>query len=280
MVSKSTNEKLKQGIAVRFHGEEGMVKLAPEHRFLARCGRRFTCVCLQGMGVVREWFDILSNEIVNPDYALFTQSADGQPRSCSSSSSGRHGSPMTPSVPLAGTTFQPNSNSSVNPDHLNYFRFAGQVLGLALYHRQLVNIYFTRSFYKHILGRWTSPGEGGATGLRRTQACPPAPGVPVNYQDVSSIDPEYAKNLQWILDNDISDLGLELTFSVETDVFGAMEEVPLKPGGTGILVTQDNKVWHCCTLASTCPLSWVPGSALDTSQEKQAAKSLASIISA
>ncbi|XP_020779301.1 E3 ubiquitin-protein ligase HACE1 isoform X2 [Boleophthalmus pectinirostris] len=169
MVSKSTNEKLKQGIVVRFHGEEGM-----------------------GQGVVREWFDILSSEIINPDYALFTQSADG-------------------------TTFQPNSNSSVNPDHLNYFRFAGQVLGLALYHRQLVNIYFTRSFYKHILG------------------------IPVNYQDVSSIDPEYAKNLQWILDNDISDLGLELSFSVETDVFGAMEEVPLKPGGTAILVTQDNK---------------------------------------
>lgn len=64
----------------------------------------------------------------------------------------------------------------------------------------------------------------------------------MNYQDVSSIDPEYAKNLQWILDNDISDLGLELTFSVETDVFGAMEEVPLKPGGTTIQVTQDNKV--------------------------------------
>ncbi|XP_074539935.1 E3 ubiquitin-protein ligase HACE1 isoform X1 [Halichoeres trimaculatus] len=169
MVSKSTNEKLKQGIAVRFHGEEGM-----------------------GQGVVREWFDILSNEIINPDYGLFTQSADG-------------------------TTFQPNSNSSVNPDHLNYFRFAGQILGLALYHRQLVNIYFTRSFYKHILG------------------------IPVNYQDVASIDPEYAKNLQWILDNDISDLGLELTFSVETDVFGAMEEVPLKPGGISILVTQDNK---------------------------------------
>ncbi|XP_013883279.1 E3 ubiquitin-protein ligase HACE1 [Austrofundulus limnaeus] len=169
MVSKLTNEKLKQGIAVRFHGEEGM-----------------------GQGVVREWFDILSNEIINPDYALFTQSADG-------------------------TTFQPNSNSSVNPDHLNYFQFAGQILGLALYHRQLVNIYFTRSFYKHILG------------------------IPVNYQDVSSIDPEYAKNLQWILDNDISDLGLELSFSVETDVFGAMEEVPLKPGGSSILVTQDNK---------------------------------------
>lgn len=143
-------------------------------------------------------------------------------------------------VSPAGTTFQPNSNSSVNPDHLNYFRFAGQILGLALYHRQLVNIYFTRSFYKHILGRW------GGVGLARTSAktCVCVPGIPVNYQDVSSIDPEYAKNLQWILDNDISDLGLELTFSVETDVFGAMEEVPLKPGGTSILVTQDNKVRH------------------------------------
>ncbi|XP_039207010.1 E3 ubiquitin-protein ligase HACE1 isoform X3 [Crotalus tigris] len=169
VVSKANCVKLKQGIAVRFHGEEGM-----------------------GQGVVREWFDILSNEIVNPDYALFTQSADG-------------------------TTFQPNSNSSVNPDHLNYFRFAGQILGLALNHRQLVNIYFTRSFYKHILG------------------------IPVNYQDVASIDPEYAKNLQWILDNDINDLGLELTFSVETDVFGAMEEVPLKLGGASIIVTQENK---------------------------------------
>lgn len=31
---------------------------------------------MQGQGVVREWFDILSSEIVNPDYALFTQSAD------------------------------------------------------------------------------------------------------------------------------------------------------------------------------------------------------------
>lgn len=77
------------------------------------------------------------------------------------------------------------------------------------------------------------------------------PGIPVNYQDVASIDPEYAKNLQWILDNDISDLGLELTFSVETDVFGAMEEVPLKPGGTSILVTQDNKV----SRMSDCSLS-------------------------
>ena len=56
-----------------------------------------------------------------------------------------------------GATFQPNSLSDVNPDHLSYFRFAGRMMGLAIYHKQLLNVYFTRSFYKHILGE---RGEG------------------------------------------------------------------------------------------------------------------------
>ncbi|XP_078322034.1 E3 ubiquitin-protein ligase HACE1-like isoform X2 [Crassostrea virginica] len=166
---KQPLDKLKRGLAIRFQGEEGM-----------------------GSGVVREWFDVLSREILNPDYALFTQSADG-------------------------CTFQPNSNSAINPDHLNYFRFAGQTLGLALYHQHLLNVYFTRSFYKHILG------------------------IPVNYNDVASIDPEYAKNLQWILDHNIDNIGLDLTFSVETDVFGAMQEVELKPGSASLPVNEKNK---------------------------------------
>ena len=52
----------------------------------------------------------------------------------------------------------------------------------------------------------------------------------------------YESTLQWILDHDISDLGLGLTFSVETDVFGVMEEVEIKPGGSSSFVTQENKV--------------------------------------
>ena len=47
---------------------------------------------------------------------------------------------------------------------------------------------------------------------------------------------------QWILDNDISDLGFDLTFAVETDVFGTMREIDLKPGGRELLVTEENKV--------------------------------------
>jgi E3 ubiquitin-protein ligase HACE1 len=85
-------------------------------------------LCFQGRGVLKEWLDLLSKEILNPDFALFTQSVDG-------------------------TTFQPCSNSEINPDHLNYFRFAGRIIGLSLYNRLHLNVYFTRSFYKHILGK-------------------------------------------------------------------------------------------------------------------------------
>ncbi|XP_058881638.1 E3 ubiquitin-protein ligase HACE1-like [Acipenser ruthenus] len=63
-------------------------------------------------------------------------------------------------------------------------------------------------------------------------------GIPVNYPDVASVDPEYAKNLQWTLDNDISDLGLKLTFSVETDVFGTMEEAEYVQLVTELQMTQ------------------------------------------
>lgn len=50
------------------------------------------------------------------------------------------------------------------------------------------------------------------------------------------------KNLQWLLDHNISEFCLDLTFSVETDVFGQMQEFELKPGGNKIPVTEENKV--------------------------------------
>ena len=67
-------------------------------------------------------------------------------------------------------------------------------------------------------------------------------GIPLSYRDVESIDPEYANNLQWILDHEIDTLGLELTFSVETDVFGATEQIDLKPNGSSVSVSDANKV--------------------------------------
>ncbi|KAL1921662.1 uncharacterized protein VTP21DRAFT_10304 [Calcarisporiella thermophila] len=143
-------------------------------------------------GVTREWFSVLARAMFNPDYALFKPSAAGR------------------------MTYQPNRASWVNPDHLAYFRFVGRVIGKAIYDGRLLDAYFTRSFYKHMLGR------------------------SVDYRDVEAVDPEYYKSLVWMLENDITDI-IDLTFSVETDDFGKTRTIDLKPGGRDIEVTEENK---------------------------------------
>jgi len=113
-------------------------------------------------------------------------------------------------------TFQPNINSFINPDHLSYFKFVGRIIGKALFDSQMLDAYFTRSFYKHMLG------------------------IPVSYQDMEVIDPEYYKNLKWILENDITNV-LDLTFSMEKEEFGITKVLELKLGGSTIAVTEENK---------------------------------------
>ena len=53
---------------------------------------------------------------------------------------------------------------------------------------------------------------------------------------MEDIDPDYFKNLKWILDNDIS--LFELTFSTEVDDFGYMITKDLIPNGSNIAVTE------------------------------------------
>lgn len=59
-------------------------------------------------GLSREWFTKLSHEIFNPNYALFLPAAHGY-------------------------AYQPNPHSSINPEHLKYFKFIGRVVGKALF---------------------------------------------------------------------------------------------------------------------------------------------------
>ena len=78
-------------------------------------------------GLSREFFAILAKEMFNPNYALFMSTEDG-------------------------CTFQPNPNSSINVDHLRYFRFVGRIVGKAVVDGFLLDAHFTRSLYKHMLG--------------------------------------------------------------------------------------------------------------------------------
>ena len=70
-------------------------------------------------GLTREWYLVLSREIFNCNYALFTAAADG-------------------------ATFQPNPLSMINMNHLDYFKFVGRVIGKAICDGQLMDAHFTR----------------------------------------------------------------------------------------------------------------------------------------
>ncbi|EGD83203.1 ITCH protein [Salpingoeca rosetta] len=144
-------------------------------------------------GVAREWFFLISHEMLNPMYCLFQYAASNNYQ------------------------LEINPNSGVNPEHLHYFQFVGRVVGMAIYHEKFIDNGFTLPFYKRILGR------------------------ELTLKDLETVDPEYYKNLIWILDNDIDELYLGMTFSVDEHEFGQIKEHELKPGGADIDVTDANK---------------------------------------
>jgi E3 ubiquitin-protein ligase HUWE1 len=58
---------------------------------------------------------------------------------------------------------------------------------------------------------------------------------------MEAIDPDYYKNLKTILEYDLGDIGLDLTFSIEDHSFGRCRTVDLIPDGSQVPVTEENK---------------------------------------
>lgn len=144
-------------------------------------------------GVSREFFFLLSHEMFNPFYCLFEYSAHDN------------------------YTLQINPHSGINPEHLNYFKFIGRVVGLAIFHRRFLDAFFIGALYKMVLGK------------------------AVALADMEGVDADFHRSLQWMLDNDISGGILEQTFSTEDERFGVMTTEDLIPGGRDIEVTNENK---------------------------------------
>ncbi|KAH7085173.1 hypothetical protein BKA63DRAFT_12371 [Paraphoma chrysanthemicola] len=143
-------------------------------------------------GLSREFFFLLSHEMFNPFYCLFEYSAHDN------------------------YTLQINPHSGINPEHLNYFKFIGRVVGLAIFHRRFLDAFFIGAFYKMILRK------------------------KVSLQDMEGVDADFHRNLEWMLNNDITD-ALELTFATDDERFGETVSIELKPGGEDIEVTNENK---------------------------------------
>ncbi|EEP80938.1 E3 ubiquitin--protein ligase pub1 [Uncinocarpus reesii 1704] len=143
-------------------------------------------------GLSREFFFLLSHEMFNPFYCLFEYSAHDN------------------------YTLQINPHSGVNPEHLNYFRFIGRVVGLAIFHRRFLDSFFIGAFYKMMLRK------------------------KVTLQDMEGVDEDFHRNLTWTLENDIEGV-FELTFAVDDEQFGEHKTIDLIPGGRDIAVTNENK---------------------------------------
>lgn len=143
-------------------------------------------------GLSREFFFLLSHEMFNPFYCLFEYSAHDN------------------------YTLQINPHSGINPEHLNYFKFIGRVVGLAIFHRRFLDAFFIGALYKMVLNK------------------------PVNLADMEGVDADFHRSLQWMLDNDITDV-LEQTFSTDDERFGVTTVEDLIPNGRNIDVTNENK---------------------------------------
>jgi E3 ubiquitin-protein ligase HUWE1 len=61
------------------------------------------------------------------------------------------------------------------------------------------------------------------------------------HHDMQAIDPGYYRNLKMILEYNLEDIGLDLTFSTEEHSFGRSQTIDLIPNGRNIPVTEENK---------------------------------------
>ncbi|KAK7245949.1 hypothetical protein RIF29_40803 [Crotalaria pallida] len=149
-----------------------------------------------GPGVLREWFFLVCQEIFNPQNALFV------------------------ACPKDRRRFFPNPASKVHPLHLQYFRFSGRVIALALMHRVQVGIVFDRVFFMQLAGK-----------------C-------ITLEDIQDADPYLYSSCKQILEMDADSIdsdALGLTFVREVEELGHRKVIELCPGGESLVVNSRNR---------------------------------------
>ncbi|KAK1306016.1 E3 ubiquitin-protein ligase UPL5 [Acorus calamus] len=149
-----------------------------------------------GPGVLREWFCLVCRELFNTENALFITYPNDQRR------------------------FFPNPGSVVNSLHLDYFRFCGRMIALALMYKVQVGVLFDPLFFVQLGGKV------------------------ISLEDVRDSDPCFYTSCKQILEMDAALLdsdALGLTFVREIDELGSLREVELCRGGKGITVTSRNR---------------------------------------
>jgi len=144
-------------------------------------------------GLTSEWISLVLKELYGPEQGLFKLSYNE-------------------------ICLYPNPFSYVIPNHLTYFRLAGQMTALSIREEVLCRIPFTRGFLKQILGKR------------------------LDLEDLEEVDPQLAKSLQHLLQCGQEDLEyLEQPFTFEMEHLGNKITQELVPGGAEIMVDVNNK---------------------------------------
>ncbi|KAL8128880.1 hypothetical protein V2J09_018035 [Rumex salicifolius] len=149
-----------------------------------------------GPGVMREWFLLVCQAIFNPDRALFV------------------------ACPLDRRRFYPNPASKVDQLHLEYFRFAGRIIALALMHKVHIGIFLDRVLFLQLAE------------------------INLSLEDIKDADPYMYTSCNQILEMDpdfIDSDALGLTFVREYEVLGSRKSVELCPGGKHMIVNSNNR---------------------------------------
>ena len=106
--------------------------------------------CVDAGGLTREWFSCLIKELFNPGFGLFIKSGK--------------------------ESYFPNSMSYINTNHIDFFEFAGKIIGLALIKNQYVDAHLSFALLKQILHQ------------------------DIVFKDLEDYDDSLMKSLQMILD--------------------------------------------------------------------------------
>ena len=148
-------------------------------------------------GLTRDWFAELFKIIFNPVFGLFKASDCNQ------------------------NGFYPNELSfELDEMHLEHFKFAGLMVGIAILYPYPIGFQFAGFFLKILLKK------------------------PVNIHDLKEIDEGLYNYICWLMDNNISEIQDPLYFVYEFNVFGEHRIVELVHDGSKILLDDENKFFY------------------------------------
>ena len=181
MVIESTLRYAKRGNWHLFVGKQFKVEFVDE-------------LGIDGVGLTGEWFTEIFKVIFDPNFGLFKVSESNQ------------------------NVFYPNELASqVSTNYLEYFKFAGLMVGVAMNNSFQINFQFADFFLKILLEKQ------------------------MKLHDLKDVDKGLYNFLCWLLENNISEVHDDFYFVHKFDYFGEHITVDLKKGGSKILLTDQNK---------------------------------------